>query len=282
MRAETLEARRPHVGTWLVAESFRRAPIYAGGALCLAALVPATVVAMSMDERTLHEVNLWLKPLRFEAALATYLATLAWFVGWLPHDIARARWHRVFSASAVLAAAAEMTWIGGAAAFGVVSHFNESTPVMSMIYKVMGGLAVLLTLPALLYGVVILRHQASGLNPTFRLSVAIGLLLTFFLTVGVAGYMANGPSHLHGGDGSDAEGAPVMGWARDSGDLRVAHFFATHSMHFVPAFGFIAGTLLPPNAGRMAVVAFSAFFAALVGYAFTEALMGRPFLPVLL
>ena len=130
-------------------------------------------------------------------------------------------------------------------------------------------------------GIVILRHGESGLDSTFRLSVGIGLLLTFILTVIVAGYMANGPSHLVGGNESDAEGAPLMGWARDGGDLRVAHFFATHSMHFIPAFGFAASMLLPPYAGRMAVLAFSVVFTALVGYAFAEALMGRPFLPML-
>ena len=282
MAAEILIALRSPVSAWFIAEPFRREPLYAGAALCLAALVPATVFAMSIDERTLHAVNVWLKPLRFEVALATYCATLAWLAGWLPQDVTSARWHRIFAASVVLAAMAEMTWIGGAAAFGVASHFNESTPVMSIIYKIMGGLAVLLTSPALVYGIVILRHGESGLNSTFRLSVGIGLLLTFILTVIVAGYMANGPSHLVGGNESDAEGAPLMGWARDGGDLRVAHFFATHSMHFIPAFGFAASMLLPPYAGRMAVVAFSVVFTALVGYAFAEALMGRPFLPMLL
>ena len=72
------------------------------------------------------------------------------------------------------------------------------------------------------------------------------------------------------------------GHARDGGDLRVAHFFATHAMHFIPAFGFIASLLLSANAARLAIIAFSALFTGLVGYAFVESLMGRPFLPTLL
>ena len=65
MAAEILIARRSPVSAWLIAEPFRREPLYAGAALCLAALVPATVFAMSIDERTLHAVNVLLKPPRF-------------------------------------------------------------------------------------------------------------------------------------------------------------------------------------------------------------------------
>src|SRR5262249_17865462 len=76
-------------------------------------------------------------------------------------------------------------------------------------------------------------------DPAFRLSVGLGLVLTFFLTVAVAGYMVNNGGHFVGSQSTVAPGAPLMGWARDRGDLRVAHFFATHAMHFVPAFGFV-------------------------------------------
>ena len=72
-----------------------------------------------------------------------------------------------------------------------------------------------------------------------------------------------------------------MGWARDGGDLRVAHFFATHAMHFIPAFGFIASLLLPASQGRLAVSGFAGLLAALVGYAFVKALSGQPFLAML-
>ena len=78
------------------------------------------------------------------------------------------------------------------------------------------------------------------------------------------------------------KGAPLMGWARHGGDLRVAHFFATHAMHFIPVFGFFATLLLPASTARVAVIVFSGLFTALVGYTFAEALSGRPFLPMFL
>ena len=77
-----------------VAELFRREPLYAGAALCLAALIAPTLFAMTLDQRTLLGSNVWVKPLRFEIALVVYLATLAWFAGWLPQGVTNTRWYR--------------------------------------------------------------------------------------------------------------------------------------------------------------------------------------------
>ena len=69
----------------------------------------------------------------------------------------------------------------------------------------------------------------------------------------------------------------MLGWARDGGDLRVAHFFATHAMHFVPAVGFVAARTLAERAARWTVVTAALGVVILVAYAFVEALMGLPF-----
>jgi hypothetical protein len=261
------------------AELFRREPLFAGTALALIALMPPTLIAMALDGRTLLGVNIWIKPLKFEVALAIHMLTLAWYAGWLPEGIARSRWYRIFSITFVFCVAAEMVWIGGAAANGVASHFNVATPIMGAIYGLMGVFAVTLTSASLLFGVLILR--GSKLNPVFRLSVGLGLILTFALTVITAGYMAAGTGHFVGGAGSDAGGMALMGWARDGGDLRVAHFFATHALHVIPAFGYAASRMLSPRPGHAAAVLFSAGYAAFTAYTFAEALMGFPFLPML-
>jgi hypothetical protein len=281
MTIDVLGKHQRSAGPSFVAELFAREPLYAGAAFCLAALIAPTLLAMALDERTLFDVNVWLKPLRFEIALTVYLATLAWFAGWLPERVIATHWYRSYATCVVFAAAAEMVWIGGAAAFGTTSHFNESSPMLAWTYRLMGVLAVLLTSSALVYGILILRHRNSRLDPAFRLSVGLGLVLTFLLTVAIAGYMANSGGHFVGSRSTIAPGAPLMGWARDRGDLRVAHFFATHAMHFVPVFGFVVSLFLSASAARRAVIAFSAAFVAFVSYTFGEALMGRPFLAVL-
>ena len=271
---------RIHYPTF-AAELFRRHSLFAGGALCLVALMAPTLVAMALDQRTFLDINVWIKPLKFQVALATYLATLAWFAGWLPTSVVVSRWHRIFSTVVVLAVGAEVAWIFGAAALGTASHFNDSSPVAAGLYTFMGVLAVTLTSASLVYGIVILRDRHSRLDSVFRLSVGIGLIATFVLTVIVAGTMSSNGSHFVGGAHSDAGGLAVIGWARDGGDLRVAHFFATHAMHFIPAFGLIAGCMLPTGRGRVAVLAFTGLFVVLVAYAFIDALSGRPFLSML-
>jgi hypothetical protein len=265
----------------LVAELFRRHPPFAGAALCLVVLMAPTLFAMALDQRTFLDINVWIKPFKFQVALSIYLLTLAWFAGWLPGRVTASLWHRIFSMIIVLAISAEMIWILGAAALGVASHFNNSSPFAIALYATMGVLAVVLTSAAPVYGIVILRDRTSRLDPVFRLSVGIGLIATFVLTVAAAGYMSGSGSHFVGGVHSDAGGLAPMGWARDGGDLRVAHFFATHAMHFIPVFGFIVSRLLPAGQGKAAVFTFAGLFVGIVGYTFAEALSGRAFLAML-
>ena len=281
MTTDVLMAQPRSINTLLAAELFRRHPLFAGAALCLLVLMAPTLVAMALDQRTFQDINVWIKPFKFQVALTVYLATLAWFAGWLPTSVTASRGHRIFSTIVVLAITAETVWTLGAAALGVASHFNDSSPLAIALYAVMGVLALVLTSAAPVYGIAILRNRDSRLDPVFRLSVGIGLIATFALTAAVAGYMSGTGSHVVGGSHSDAGGLAPMGWARDGGDLRVAHFFATHAMHFIPVFGFIASRALPASSGKRAVYAFAVLFFGLVGYTFAEALSGRAFLAML-
>ena len=260
---------------------FRREPLFAGAALVLLVLALPLFVAHGLDERLQLGVNVWTKPLKFTAALILYLGTLAWFADWLPAGTTERRWYRAFTALVVACVIAEMVWIVGAAAYGTASHFNSTVPFLTGIYRLMGLLAVILTSASLVYGVLIWRDVNSKLDSAFRLSLGIGLVMTFFATVIVAGYMASGTSHFVGGSGTDAGGLALMGWSRSSGDLRVAHFFATHAMHVIPLFGYLVCLALAPGLRRQAVIAFSTAYAGLISYAFVGALQGLPFLPSL-
>ena len=97
--------------------------------------------------------------------------------------------------------------------------------------------------------------------------LGLGLILTFVLTLIAAGTMSSMPGHLVGTPVTGAR-LPIVGWSREVGDLRPAHFFATHALHVVPLAGF---------AGSRAVVwlAAAAFAAGTMGI-FALGLMGRP------
>ena len=65
------------------------------------------------------------------------------------------------------------------------------------------------------------------------------------------------------------------GWRVEDGDLRAAHFFATHAMQAVPLAGWLSAAALPPPAARgvlwLAAGAYTAWVAWLAYCAFVGA-----------
>ena len=249
---------------------------FALGVLMLTAMIP-TAFASLVDSREFLGIDVWVKPFKFEVALVVYTWTLAFFARFLPAGTIASRWYRAYVGAVAATIILEMIWIGGAAALGTASHFNP-TPSGDLLYSAMGFAAVFLTSASAVYAVLIARNQSTGLSPALKDSVVIGLALVLPLTLAMAGTMAAMGSHFVGGAGSDAGGLPGMGWARDGGDLRVAHFFATHAMHFIPAFGLVSVAFFQP-ANRAPVWLFAAAFVGFVIVLFAQALRGEPFLP---
>lgn len=260
-----------------VAEFFKRDPVLAGGAMFMALLIIPTFGAMLIETRELLDRNVWAKPLKFELALTIYLATLAWFSAWLPEHLRAGRWYQIYVWIIVACCVVEMVWIGGAAAVGTASHFNDTNTFMAAVYPIMGILAVTLTSASLVFGIHIYRNKTSGLAPAFKLSVVLGLILTFALTVLVAGYISSQPGHAVGVIGSERDGFPVFGWLRGGGDLRVAHFFSTHALHFLPVVGYLVLNMRSQTNAAYAVWLAAFLYTAFVGYTFLQALMAQPF-----
>ena len=273
--SETIAAPMPiQMGT--LPRLLRNEPALAATGLFLLLLMLPTGVAGLLDSRTIEGVDIWDKPLKFQLALSVYTLTLSLYAHWLPHGFTSSRGYRIYRATVIAAILGEMAWLMGAAALGVASHFN-TTELGTLIYRTMGGLAVWLTSITMVYAVVIARRGVDLGNPALRHGLVLGLGLVLPLTLITAGFMSRLGSHHMGGGVSDAGGLWLMGWSRDGGDLRVAHFFATHALHFVPALAlassqvFGRNALWPVRAGAMLFVAF-------VAYCFVEALLGQPFL----
>lgn len=234
-----------------------------------------TVPALMLDDRSLGGANVWLKPIKFQTALAVYFLTLAVFASWLPAHVLAAPRMRLFLKLVVLATIAEMAWIGGAAMFGVASHFNTH-PLLYGIYALMGGFAVLLTSASLVLGLAFWRDRASALPEAVRLSLALGLVLTFALTVPTAGTLSAMSGHFVG---TPVQGTavPFLGWSREVGDLRVAHFLATHALHVVPLAGLAAALAFRARPALIVVWSAALGWTALTAFAFVQALSGHPF-----
>ncbi len=258
---------------------FGAEPVLAGTGVVIGLSLVVTAGAMALDTRAFQGETIWSKPIKFQVALAIYTLTLAFFARWLPRGMTARRDYRLFAGIVVVAVLAETAWIGGAAMAGTASHFNVGTPFKDALYATMGAFAVLLTTASLVYGIAIGRNTACGLDPAMRLAIALGLVLTFVLTIPVAGYMASAPGHLVGTPELGAR-VPILGWSREVGDLRVAHFLATHALHALPAAGLIAvATTRGRTASGLVWVAAVAFTAA-TAFAFLQALAGRPLFPL--
>ena len=197
--------------------------------------------------------------------------------GALPAATRASRWYRTYSAVIVFMMLAEMIWIGGASMFGTASHFNRS-PAGDAIYSVMGLFAVSFTAASAIYAWQIARNRELALSPVVKESLVLGLGLVLPLTLLTAGTMASMNGHWIGGMRSDEAGLALMGWARDGGDLRVAHFFGTHAMHLIPAFG-VASALFLGATWKLPLRLFAALFVGLVLFTYWQALSGLPFLP---
>jgi hypothetical protein len=233
--------------------------------------------AMALDTRLFQGESPWMKPVKFHYALGLYTISLAFFARYMPEATLKGRPWRWFTAAVVFAIVAEVVWIAAAAMQNTASHFNTEVPAFAAVYSLMGAFAVLLTSASLVMGISIWRNRATGLHPALHLSVALGLILTFLLTVPVAGYLSSNGGHFVG---TSTRALMIMGWSRDAGDLRVAHFLATHALHFVPVAGLLAVWLIPARATRAVWLAVG-LFTALVIFTFIQALQGLPFLPFL-
>jgi hypothetical protein len=254
-------------------------PRFFATALLMLFLLAPTGFAAFADPRTFQDIDIWLKPMKFELALMFYLSTLAFFALFLPAATRAKNWYRPYTTAISVGAVLEMVWLCGAASLGAASHFNP-TVVGQVLYALTGVTAILITSASTVYAFHIARNAATGLSPAVKEALVLGLALVLPLTLITAGTMSQMGSHFIGGTPSDAGGFPLMGWSRDGGDLRVAHFFATHALHFVPALGLLAATILGSER-RAPARLIAAAYAGFVLFLFVQALMGIPFFPAL-
>ncbi len=248
-----------------------------GALLSLLALVPV-LIALTIDTRTVNDLNIWIKPAKFLVSFVVYLGTLAWVFGQLPRAVQTSTSGRAIIAIALVACVLESLWLIGAAVAGVPAHFNRASPIWSAAYSAAGVVAVAMIAVILWQGVLVARQPRGVVAPALKTAIVLGAVISFVATMLAAGYLASGTGHWIGGSRSDADGLPLLGWSRSGGDLRVAHFFALHAQQALPLLGVLLVALRRPEA-TVAVWLGAAAYVALIAFTFVQALDGAPFLP---
>ena len=235
-----------------------------------------TVVALLADGRTIGGQSVWAKPLKFEASLALHLATLALAAAALPPG-RRGGWLVALTLGmSVVVALGELAYITIQAARQEASHFNLTTSFHRLMYSLMGIGAVILVLGAALLGMLIAWEPAPGTSAALRWAWALGLGLGAVLTLVVAGSIGARLSPFVGAEAAAGPRMAVTGWALTGGDLRIAHFFATHMMQALPLAGLVLAWCAPPVVATAAVVGLAGAWTATTLLLFARALAGAP------
>jgi hypothetical protein len=230
MNASAANPARSSIGLPWWRELHRRQPVLASLALCMLLAALPALLALSLDTRQVHGVNVWVKPLKFMLSLALFSATTAWFFDLLPAAQRAGRGARWVVWIIVVAGIFEVGYISLQAALGEASHYNLSDTLHKLMFQLMGVGAVSLMVTQLMLARLILRHGRADLPPLWRQAVVLGLVMSFVLVMASAGPLANARPPA-------GAGLPFLGWHLGGGDLRPAHFIASHAQQLLPLAG---------------------------------------------
>jgi hypothetical protein len=136
--------------------------------------------------------------------------------------------------------------------------------------------AVILVVASGLVGWAAAVDGDSSMSPAVRAAVAIGLIGGTLLTLLTAFRLGSNMGHYIGTEAPGAARMVLTGWSLTVGDLRPAHFFATHMMQAVPLAGIVAARVLPSPAAVGTVVVFAVLWTAVTLESFQAALAGKP------
>ena len=216
------------------------------GALMALVLLP-TLALSWVDVRTLREVGIWAKPMKFMAGTALFALTTVWLTTLVPGEVGHDQSFQWIAALIIVTSLFEVVYITYQASLGEGSHYNTTDPVRAILFGLMAVAAVgLVASQAWLAWVIWKALGTAVLTPTV-LAVLLGLALTFVLST-VSGFMLGGRQPPAG------MGLPVVGWHTWQ-DLRPAHFLAVHAQQFIPLVGILAERL----AGQAAMPVVQAF-----------------------
>lgn len=258
---------------------YRREPLMANYTIGVLFLIPVLLLVASVDERTLNGISIWTKPLKFNVAIVLYLGTLVWYCGWIDQRFKDHVVYQIYLHVLCGTLLFMLPWLYGAAVLGEPAHYNRTHPVLAPMYAIMGVVSVVFTTGTIVVGVLIALNKQSSLTPFLRHSIAWSLYISFVFTVYMAGELASLDSHWIGGSQTDEHGLWGVGWSRDGGDLRVAHFFSLHAMHIIPLIAILtARTAAVRRPGQSAAIICTAY-CALLFFIYIQAKNGQAFLP---
>ena len=219
------------------------------GALMVLAWIWVYVHALS-DVRTLREVSIWAKPMKFMAATALFAWTTVLLAVQSRTAVEQQGAYIGITALLIITSLFEVVYITYQAAQAEPSHYNTSDPFHALMFGLMGLGAVGLTASQIWLAWEIWQAQ-DGQPTLLTWGILWGLVFTFVLGT-VSGFMLGSQQPPAG------PGLPVVGW-HFRHDIRPAHFLGVHAQQCIPLIGLLAERLSGPMASQ-------SFVAGVVSY----------------
>jgi len=224
-------------------------------AAAMGVLVVVCLVGLVVDPRESLGVNVWEKPLKFAISTAVYAVTWSWLIGQLQRFQRLAWWAGTISAILLLI---ELVIITGAAAAGITSHFNVSTPFNTVLWSIMAASIGTLWVATFMVSIILFRNSLGDRARTLAIRAGAlialaGMALAFLMTGPTAAQLDDwqGIAGAHTvGLADGGPGLPLLGWSTVAGDLRIPHFIGMHALQAIP----LALILIELAARRIAVL----------------------------
>lgn len=225
------------------------------GALMWLACGLTYMVSLS-DARTLREVGIWIKPMKFMAATAVFAWTTVWLTQLVNTAVTHGQAYKRISLLLLATSLFEVVYITYQASHGAASHYNTSDPWHAFMFALMAVAAVGLTASQGWLAWELWKTRRESRLTVTSWGAIIGLMLTFVLST-VSGFMLGGNQPPAG------PGLPVVGWHLHQ-DIRPSHFLGVHAQQLIPLWGIFVDRLLRRYATQ-AVVAGSLVYVMVWG-----------------
>jgi hypothetical protein len=206
--------------------------------LVMALAFLATFCISLADDRTIRDVGVWVKPMKFMAATALFVWTTVWLVGIADTTVGHSSTFNWIALLIFLTSLFEVAYITYQGSQGLPSHYNNTDFLHTLLFGIMAIAAVGLTFSQAWLAWEIWKSQSAQEMSVVTWGVLLGLGLTFLLST-VSGFMLGGHQPPAG------QGLPIVGW-HFRGDIRPAHFLGVHAQQIIPLIGIAAQKYLGP------------------------------------
>ncbi len=239
--------------------------LFVYGCICLVAAMGCFILTRYSAVKVM-EVNAWIKPLKFFLSIALFAFTMAVYVSFITNE----RQVHMYSWSFIVFLSIEVSMITIQAARGKQSHFNTETLLDNIIFAIMGLAIFAIVVHTFYIAILFFIQKQFALREEMALAIQVSfIIMVLFALEGFA--MVSLHKHTIGGEDAST-GVPLLGWSKNIGDLRVAHFLGIHALQIIPIMCYFFAR------SKREVIFISCIYFVFVTYTLLQAIQGKPLL----